>query len=959
MKGKKTKALALILAILLGFMSFPQQTYAVDPSYTVSESYKNGRYYAQLKSVKMTGDQAKDIVEIAKSQVGYHEGTSASDLSGEGTNKTNSYTEYSSTLHKHANVAWCAYFVSWCARQARIPISVIPKNGRASIICEESGLAGTYYDVTSGYVPQPGDLFFLEPTLDGAYYIAERSAKTGIPALSSHVGIITKVSGGRMYFVEGNAGELVRSSSIPLQTKRGNKYWVQGYVHPKYDSNSTVDANDNTVNDISTAIKVSTTKAVNITTTNAIVYGHVEKPSSSVKIKTCGLYLGTSKSNLSKQNEETVSDGANNKDGGTGFDIWYDLKGELGTKLSPGTTYYYQFYCKYGNQEIKSDIASFKTIQTTTIYNQKVYVLIDKGHKVTAYSSADGNTVSGYLNATNESGSFVASKYADLPNGSRRFLWVNSNGVEFWIPYDSSYMWPEYYPSQIIPSETHIYISNADDAEYILTFKQSPSNADDYLEAEIGYDRSVVWVNDVDGKGEKFRISGQKPGTTNVKFVGYWSGTSTTVKITVVDSGAPEFSKAEVTASDEDGYQVMARVTDKSLKRLGVKTWNEHMNEGDAVIEWLGIEDDNGAFSFDTDGWPNYIIKDTIKFADFDNASGTYMTRFYAEDTSGNLAEITVDYTKQSKNPNVSEIQGVTRVYGDTRYETGYAVAEALKEVLDVEKFEAVVVATGKNFADALAGSYLAVKKNAPIILTNGKDDNVAQLHAYIKENVTEGGKVYILGGEAAVPAIVEAIDGYDVVRLFGDSRYDTNLVILGEAGVSDDSIIVATGKTFADSLSASAVKLPILLVKPNAALNGAQKEILAGMKNIYIVGGEGAVSAAYAEELAAYGEVTRVFGDSRYDTSVEIAKTFCTDAEKAVVASGKNFPDGLCGGPLAAALNAPLVLTKDDAAATAAVYVAENGIVGGFVLGGDGALTDATVVEVFGLESTEEIIEE
>ena len=298
----------------------------------------------------------------------------------------------------------------------------------------------------------------------------------------------------------------------------------------------------------------------------------------------------------------------------------------------------------------------------------------------------------------------------------------------------------------------------------------------------------------------------------------------------------------------------------------------------------------------------------------------------------------------------------VVRLFGESRYDTGYAVADALKEALGVEKFEAVVVATGKNFADALAGSYLAVEKNAPILLTNGKDDNIAELHAYIAANVAEGGKVYILGGEGAVPTAVDAIEKYDVVRLFGDSRYDTNLAILDEAGVSGDSIIVATGKNFADSLSASAAKLPILLVKPNATLNDAQKAILAGMKNIYIVGGEGAVSAEYEAELKAFGEVTRVFGESRYDTSVEVAKTFCKDVDFAVAASGKNFPDGLCGGPLAAALNAPLVLTKDSGAAAAAGYVAENGIASGYVLGGDGALADETVVEVFALENADAI---
>ena len=127
-------------------------------------------------------------------------------------------------------------------------------------------------------------------------------------------------------------------------------------------------------------------------------------------------------------------------------------------------------------------------------------------------------------------------------------------------------------------------------------------------------------------------------------------------------------------------------------------------------------------------------------------------------------------------------------------------------------------------------------------------------------------------------------------------------------------------------------------------------------MKNIYIVGGEGAVSASYEAELAAFGTVKRVFGESRYDTSVSVAKEFCKDVDTAVVASGKNFPDGLCGGPLAAALNAPLVLTKDGGAGAAAGYVAENGIAGGYVLGGDGALTDATVEEVFALDSAAEI---
>ena len=74
------------------------------------------------------------------------------------------------------------------------------------------------------------------------------------------------------------------------------------------------------------------------------------------------------------------------------------------------------------------------------------------------------------------------------------------------------------------------------------------------------------------------------------------------------------------------------------------------------------------------------------------------------------------------------------------------------------------------------------------------------------------------------------------------------------------------------------------------------------------------------------------------------------------MVASAANFPDGLCGGPLAAALNAPLILTVDGRTTEATAYAAELGIVSGYVLGGSSALTDEAVLDVFALESAREI---
>ena len=363
-----------------------------------------------------------------------------------------------------------------------------------------------------------------------------------------------------------------------------------------------------------------------------------------------------------------------------------------------------------------------------------------------------------------------------------------------------------------------------------------------------------------------------------------------------------------------------------------VKTWTK-----------LGKADEKGNVIIDTKDFEpgEYLIA-------IEGQYGAEHKKDICSTPGGILLTVTENEDVPVTPPENPEVNEVVRISGATRYETGYKAADALKEKLGVEKFDAVVVATGKNFPDALAGSYLAVEKNAPIILTNGKDDNIAALHTYIKDNVAAGGKVYILGGEEAVPAAAAAIDGYDVVRLSGKSRYETNLAILAEAGVAGDSIIVATGKTFADSLSASAVKLPILLAKPGETLSEDAKAIVAGMKNIYIIGGEEAVSAEIAAELAAFGEVTRVSGKSRYETSVAVAEMFFENVDMAVIASAKEFPDGLCGGPFAAAMNAPLILTADDKSEAAKIYMEENEIKAGYVIGGTARITEGCVGNIF-----------
>ena len=147
-----------------------------------------------------------------------------------------------------------------------------------------------------------------------------------------------------------------------------------------------------------------------------------------------------------------------------------------------------------------------------------------------------------------------------------------------------------------------------------------------------------------------------------------------------------------------------------------------------------------------------------------------------------------------------------TRISGENRFETAFRVADALKAELGVDKFQTVIIASGTSFADALSGSYLANVKHAPILLSyNDTYNNKAK--EYIRDNLAPGGTVYILGGTAAVPKSMESgLEGFNVRRLAGKDRFETNLLILREAGVPEGTkVLVCTGTNFADSFSAFA----------------------------------------------------------------------------------------------------------------------------------------------------------
>ncbi|HVM64126.1 MAG TPA: cell wall-binding repeat-containing protein [Acidimicrobiales bacterium] len=156
-----------------------------------------------------------------------------------------------------------------------------------------------------------------------------------------------------------------------------------------------------------------------------------------------------------------------------------------------------------------------------------------------------------------------------------------------------------------------------------------------------------------------------------------------------------------------------------------------------------------------------------------------------------------------------------------------------------------------------------------------------------------------------------------------GSDRYATAGQAAAARFTTASSVVVTSGTTFPDALSASylagALGGPILLTDPTTLPAAAAAAISSlGATHATIVGGALAVSAAVEQQLVARGlTVDRISGPTRYDTSAAVATSegpshvgTVGGVPTAIVASGANFPDALATGPLAFAKALPVVLT-------------------------------------------------
>ncbi|ACA46871.1 cell wall-binding repeat-containing protein [Clostridium botulinum] len=294
----------------------------------------------------------------------------------------------------------------------------------------------------------------------------------------------------------------------------------------------------------------------------------------------------------------------------------------------------------------------------------------------------------------------------------------------------------------------------------------------------------------------------------------------------------------------------------------------------------------------------------------------------------------------------------VSRIEGANRYKTSLNISKQFNN----DKVNNVIIASGRNFPDALSGSSLSKKLKAPILLVDKDIKGSLDSIDYIKNHLNVNGNVYILGGNASVSEdyvnYIKSLGYKNIIRLGGKNRFDTNRTIINSMNIEKGTpIVITNGYGFADALSVSSAAAskgyPILMSDSKTLPNEIKDKIREIQPSkLYLIGGQGSLSNNIVTEVRNlvpslnYNNIIRVWGNNRYDTSLEICKYFNLDSDIAVIANGENFPDALSGSALAAKQNAPIVLTNGKDMLNQKKYLNTTNYKNLILLGGSGAIS-------------------
>lgn len=196
----------------------------------------------------------------------------------------------------------------------------------------------------------------------------------------------------------------------------------------------------------------------------------------------------------------------------------------------------------------------------------------------------------------------------------------------------------------------------------------------------------------------------------------------------------------------------------------------------------------------------------------------------------------------------------VTRIAGQDRYETAAAIVAFVNELAEeglAASYRTVLIASGVNFPDALAGGALAYRNGHLIVLSRPSSLPPVSLIAVDELDVS---CAVLLGGTVALTAMVDtqvrgvlASGGCGTERVGGTDRFETATRIANRFLVDNSvprQVLLVSGMEFADVLTAAPLaggNRPVLLTGPTSL---SQQTTLwlqtnrAGVDQVIVIGG-------------------------------------------------------------------------------------------------------------------------
>lgn len=170
-------------------------------------------------------------------------------------------------------------------------------------------------------------------------------------------------------------------------------------------------------------------------------------------------------------------------------------------------------------------------------------------------------------------------------------------------------------------------------------------------------------------------------------------------------------------------------------------------------------------------------------------------------------------------------------------------------------------------------------------------------------------------------PGVVEKHGNRYVERVAGKNRVHTAINTSKRFFNRSRYVIIADSGNYPDALTATVLAhvldCPILLNNTRYLEDDVAREIVRlGATEVIIVGGHKSISENVKSQLGKFDQnkVQRIWGRDRYVTSSELAyeiERLTGKVNKAIIASGENFPDALATAPLGSKEIAPILLVR------------------------------------------------